>query len=161
MTGSYQARLRTTEREFLERHGVALGERERGRTAIRRHAREQDHDDEWVRIMDGKLRVVLVDVHKAVACEAEAIFKSLERMNTILGELGRSPQVSMTAAREQFNEVFLNIYDVVDGKYRDFGSLAALRKDCKRSGRTFPLQEAKELGARYLLKRVYSGRRNG
>ena len=154
MAETYQLRIYRKEEAVLQDHGICLNGG-RATRAVHRFADMRGLDGAWVNGVLTDLRQALSNIHDDIANEAEAIFDSLERMNSILVRLGRPVCSTKTAAREAFRDLYLNIFDVVDGVLYNFSSLKALRKDCKRVGRTFPLARAKEMGARYLLKVMF------
>jgi hypothetical protein len=73
-----------------------------------------------------------------------AVLGDLDRMNECLTGFGLSTASSKTQARRALQEVYINIYDLVDKRWEQKKqNLAELRARCKEIG-CFPKKKAKQ-----------------
>ena len=76
---------------------------------------------------------------------ARDIYNNLTLLNELLEIFGEEPQTSLTKARKLFKtKIFINIYDLCDGRYNKRTTKELLRKDLRQNPeRRFPLKLAK------------------
>jgi hypothetical protein len=95
---------------------------------------------------------IIKDIIKDIIAEREEIAKiardiynNLTLLNELLVIFGEEPQPSLKKARKLFKtKIFINIYDLCDGKYNKRTTKQLLRKDLRRNpDRRFPLRVAK------------------
>jgi hypothetical protein len=103
-------------------------------------------------INDESMGDIIKDIIKDIIAEREEIAKiardiynNLTLLNELLVIFGEEPQTSLTKARKIFKtKIFINIYDLCDGKYNKRTTKQLLRKDLRRNpDRRFPLRVAK------------------
>lgn len=80
-----------------------------------------------------------------IARIARDIYNNLTFLNELLEIFGEEPQPSLTKARKLFKtKIFINIYDLCDGRYNKRTTKELLRKDLRQNPeRRFPLKLAK------------------
>ena len=99
-------------------------------------------------INDERICDIIQDIiaeREDIARIARDIYNKLTFLNELLEIFGEEPQTSLTKARKLFKtKIFINIYDLCDGRYNKRTTKELLRKDLRQNPeRRFPLKLAK------------------
>jgi type I site-specific restriction-modification system R (restriction) subunit len=99
-------------------------------------------------INDERIGDIIQDIiaeREDIARIARDIYNKLTFLNELLEIFGEEPQTSLTKARKLFKtKIFINIYDLCDGRYNKRTTKELLRKDLRQNPeRRFPLKLAK------------------
>jgi hypothetical protein len=99
-------------------------------------------------INDERIGDIIQDIiaeREDIARIARDIYNNLTFLNELLEIFGEEPQTSLTKARKLFKtKIFINIYDLCDGRYNKRTTKELLRKDLRQNPeRRFPLKLAK------------------
>ena len=99
-------------------------------------------------INDERIGDIIQDIiaeREDIARIARDIYNNLTFLNELLEIFGEEPQTSLTKARKLFKtKIFINIYDLCDGRYNKRTTKELLRKDLRKNPeRRFPLKLAK------------------
>ena len=99
-------------------------------------------------INDERIGDIIQDIiaeREDIARIARDIYNKLTFLNELLEIFGEEPQTSLTKARKLFKtKIFINIYDLCDGRYNKRTTKELLRKDLRKNPeRRFPLKLAK------------------
>ncbi len=107
-------------------------------------------------INDKSIGDIIEDIiaeREEIARIARDIYNKLTLLNELLEIFGEEQQPSLTKARKLFKtKIFINIYDLCDGKYNKRTTKELLRKDLRKNPeRRFPLKLAKGEGSKCFL----------
>ena len=87
---------------------------------------------------------------------AEEVLGDLSEMNSLLLQLGQPEQRSKVRARAALQQIYINIYDLIEGRLKVFTNRWNLRAYTLKSRLIFPLEQAKAGGAlKHFLRVIF------
>lgn len=134
--------------ELLRSCGATLAAGESPLDGLRRHAQEHRWRRPTLRRWENALRQHLHVI-------AESAFDSLTQLNAWLVRFDLPAETSKSRARTALRSVFINIYDLLQGRHDErHASLSALRKYSHEKRLFYPLRKAKNEGLRDFLRPI-------
>jgi hypothetical protein len=149
-------------RAFLHKHGIGYTNSDReARSNIEAEAEASQWGSDTKHLIIREFGAICVAIKKEKIRVGESMDKKLDDldwMNQFLSALGRAKEPSKGKARASLKKVYINIYDMEEGKYdKLFKSLSELRKYSIKERLIYPLKKAKGSNLKAFLKPLFGG----